>query len=79
MIGALFLLVGGVFLLADVGLALRLFGLFVLGLGAKALRVGVELQSGGEPAGRRRLASLLLVTAGVLVTLGVARVMGTWR
>ena len=77
--GALCLLAGGVLLVADVGLALRLFGLFVLAQGAKALRVGVELQAGGDPTGRSRLARILMVTMAVLVTLLVARVMGTWR
>lgn len=78
-IAALFLFAGGVLVFANVGLALRLFGLFVLAQGAKALRVGVELQAGGDPTGRSRLARILIVNAGVLVTLLVARVMGTWR
>lgn len=78
-IGALFLVAGGVLVFGDVGLGLRLFGLFVLAQGAKALRVGVELQAGGDPTGRSRLARNLIVSMGVLVTLLVARVMGTWR
>lgn len=77
--GALFLLVGAEFVLQEVGLALRFFGLFVLALGAKALRAGVELQFGGEPAGQKRLVRLLLLTASVVVMLEVARVMGSWQ
>jgi hypothetical protein len=77
--GALFLLVGAGLSLRDVALALRFFGLFVLALGAKALRTGVEFQSGGEPAGQDRLVRLLLLTASVLATLEVARVMGSWQ
>jgi hypothetical protein len=76
--GALFLLVGGLLFVGGDGFALRTFALLVLGQGAKALWVGVELQFGGEPEGRWRLARLLLVSGGILVTLGVARVMGTW-
>lgn len=76
--GALFLLIGGLLLVGGDGFALRTFALIVLGQGAKALWVGVELQFGGEPNGRGSLARLLLVSGAILVTLGVARVMGTW-
>jgi hypothetical protein len=75
--GALFLLIGGLLLVGGDGFTLRTFALLVLGQGAKALWVGVELQFGGEPNGRGGLARLLLLSGGILVTLGVARVMGT--
>ena len=76
--GALFLIIGALLFLGGHGLALRIFALVVLGQGAKALWVGVELQFGGEPNGRERLARLLLVSGGILMTLGVARVMDIW-
>ena len=77
--GALFLAAGAGLVYGGDGLALGLFGLVLLGLGAKALWVGVELQAGGYPSGRGRLVRLLALNAGVLVALAVARVMGTWR
>jgi hypothetical protein len=76
--GALFLLLGGLLLVGGHGVAPRMFAVLLLGQGAKALWVGVELQSGGEPEGRAGLARLLLLSGGILVALGVARVMGTW-
>ena len=75
--GALFSAVGGVLLLANVGLGLRLFGMFVLAEGARAMWVGVQLQAGRCPSGRALLVTLLLLISGVLATLGVARLM-TW-
>jgi hypothetical protein len=77
--GALFLVVGAGFLFGADAVVLRLFGLVLLGHGAKALRVGVELQAGGDPSGRGRLLKLLALNAGVLVAMMVARVMGSWR
>jgi hypothetical protein len=59
-IGALFLLVGGLLFVVGDGLALRVFGLFALAQGAKALWVGVELQLGGDPTGKPLLGILLL-------------------
>lgn len=50
-VGALFLLIGGLLLIGGHGLALRLFALAVCAQGAKAMRVGVELQLGSEPEG----------------------------
>jgi hypothetical protein len=77
--GALYSAIGGGIFLADVGLSLRSFGLIALALGVKAMRVGIEIQAGGDPAGRRRLVMMLLVSAGTLGGLEVARMMGTWR
>jgi hypothetical protein len=73
-IGALFLTAGGVLLYAGAGLA-RLLALVVLGQGAKAVRIGVELQFGLRPE-RRRLAGSLVVTGALLVALGVNQAMG---
>jgi len=75
--GALLFAVGGVLLLAETGLGIRLFALFVLAQGAKALSVGVELQAGGHAARRDRLVKLLVLTVVVLTALGVARLTGT--
>lgn len=77
--GAVFLVAGAGLLFRGGGLLLQLFGLVLLGSGAKALWVGVELQAGGDPAGRQRLVRLLTLNAGILATLAVARVMGSWR
>jgi hypothetical protein len=77
-IGALFLLVGGLLLVVGDGLALRVLGLFTLAQGAKALWAGVELQFEGNPT-RKPLLGVLLLNVIVFVTLGVARLMGTWH
>jgi len=58
---ALFLLAGAGLLFVGQGLALRLFGLVLLGHGAKALWVGVETQFEVDAAGRRRLVRLLVL------------------
>jgi len=76
---ALFLLAGAGLLFMGQGLGLRLFGLVLLGHGAKALWVGVETQFEVDAVGRRRLVRLLVLDAGVLAMLAVARMMGTWR
>lgn len=76
---ALFLLAGAGLLFVGQGLALRLFGLVLLGHGAKAMWVGVATQFEVDTAGRRRLVRLLVLDAGVLAALAVARLMGTWR
>ena len=75
--GALLFAVGGVLFLAETGLGIRLFALFVLAQGAKALSVGVELQAGGDAASRDRLVKLLVLVVVVLTGLGVARLTGT--
>jgi hypothetical protein len=77
-IAAVFLLIGGLLFLVGGGLVLRVFGLFVLAQGAKALWVGVELQFGTDPT-RKWLVGRLLLTVLILVTLGVARLTGTWH
>ena len=77
--GALLFAVGGVLLIADTGLWLRLFALFVLAQGAKALSVGVELQAGGTATGRDRLVKFLVLIVVVLIALGVARLTETDR
>lgn len=79
MTGAPFMLVGGVLLVTNTGLALRVLGLFVLATGAKAVEAGVKLQFGGDPAIGKPPVRLILVNVMILVTLGVARLMGTWR
>lgn len=75
--GAALFGVGGVMFLAGTGLGIRLFALFVLAQGAKALSVGVELRAGGDAASRDRLVKLLVLIVVVLTALGVARLTGT--
>jgi hypothetical protein len=79
LVGALSLLLGAGFLYRAHALVLRLFGLVLLGNGARAVRVGVELQAGADPSRGDRLLRLLVLSAGVLVTMAVARLMGSWR
>jgi hypothetical protein len=43
------------------------------------MQVGVATQFQVDAVGKRRLVRLLVVDAGVLAVLAVARMMGTWR
>ena len=79
LIGAVFLTAGAAVLYWNDRLFLQLLGLVLLAQGAKALRAGVDLQAGGDPAVYRPLVRGLSLTAAVSATLEVARVMGRWR